>query len=93
MADLDPLARHELMGTLMADAAEHGTTVVMSSHIVTELEGSCDHLLLLGGGQVRLAGGAGRPARRPHPGHRPGPPTSPRTPSSSPARRAADSPP
>ncbi|MFB8247443.1 ABC transporter ATP-binding protein [Streptomyces sp. NPDC055952] len=56
MADLDPLARHRLMGTLMADAAEHGTTVVMSSHVVAELEGSCDHLLLLGGGRVRLAG-------------------------------------
>ncbi|MFJ2832952.1 ABC transporter ATP-binding protein [Streptomyces sp. NPDC087263] len=56
MADLDPLARHELMGTLMAEAAEHGTTVVMSSHVVSDLEGSCDHLLLIGGGRVRLAG-------------------------------------
>ncbi|MCX5558785.1 ABC transporter ATP-binding protein [Streptomyces sp. NBC_00038] len=56
MADLDPLARHELMGTLMAEAAEHGTTVVMSSHVVADLEGSCDHLLLIGGGRVRLAG-------------------------------------
>ncbi|MFJ9180968.1 ABC transporter ATP-binding protein [Streptomyces sp. NPDC102360] len=57
MADLDPLARHELMGTLMADAAEHGTTVLMSSHIVTELADACDHLLLLGGGRIRLGGG------------------------------------
>ncbi|WP_141205709.1 ABC transporter ATP-binding protein [Streptomyces griseorubiginosus] len=57
MADLDPLARHELMGTLMADAAEHGTTVLMSSHIVAELADACDHLLLLGGGRVRLGGG------------------------------------
>ncbi|MER5964836.1 ABC transporter ATP-binding protein [Streptomyces sp. NPDC002057] len=56
MADLDPLARHQLMGLLMADAAEHGTTVVMSSHILTELEGACDHLLLLHRGRVRLAG-------------------------------------
>ncbi|WP_320780769.1 ABC transporter ATP-binding protein [Streptomyces sp. CRN 30] len=56
MADLDPLARHQLMGALMADAAEHGTTVVMSSHVIAELEGSCDHLLLVGGGRVRLAG-------------------------------------
>ncbi|MFJ3922030.1 ABC transporter ATP-binding protein [Streptomyces sp. NPDC090022] len=56
MADLDPLARHQLMGTLMADAAENGTTVVMSSHILTELEGACDHLLLVDGGTVRLAG-------------------------------------
>ncbi|MFF3205197.1 ABC transporter ATP-binding protein [Streptomyces sp. NPDC002962] len=56
MADLDPLARHELMGTLMARAAQHGTTIVMSSHVVAELEDSCDHLLLVGGGRVRLAG-------------------------------------
>ncbi|MEU6980122.1 MULTISPECIES: ABC transporter ATP-binding protein [unclassified Streptomyces] len=56
MADLDPLARHRLMGLLMADAAERGTTVVMSSHILTELEGTCDHLLLLAGGRIRLAG-------------------------------------
>ncbi|MDF3149327.1 MULTISPECIES: ABC transporter ATP-binding protein [unclassified Streptomyces] len=56
MADLDPLARHQLMATLMADAAEHGTTVVMSSHVVAELDGACDHLLLLGAGRVRLAG-------------------------------------
>ncbi|MGW8766439.1 ABC transporter ATP-binding protein [Streptomyces sp. NPDC055815] len=56
MADLDPLARHQLMGLLMADAAENGTTVVMSSHILSELEGACDHLLLLHGGRVRLDG-------------------------------------
>ncbi|RST17236.1 ABC transporter ATP-binding protein [Streptomyces sp. WAC05374] len=56
MADLDPLARHQLMGALMADAAERGTTVVMSSHILTELEGACDHLLLVAGGRIRLGG-------------------------------------
>lgn len=56
MADLDPLARHEMMGLLMARAAESGTTIVMSSHVVAELENSCDHLLLIGDGQVRLAG-------------------------------------
>src|SRR5690242_13925507 len=56
MADLDPLARHELMGTLMAQAAQYGTTVLMSSHIVSELAESCDHLLLLTGGRIRLGG-------------------------------------
>ncbi|WP_251093982.1 ABC transporter ATP-binding protein [Streptomyces sp. Caat 7-52] len=56
MADLDPLARHELMGTLMAQAAQYGTTIVMSSHVVAELEDSCDHLLLVGGGRIRLSG-------------------------------------
>ncbi|MFI6103872.1 ABC transporter ATP-binding protein [Streptomyces sp. NPDC051310] len=57
MADLDPHARHQLMGTLMADAAERGTTVVMSSHILGELEGACDYLFLLDGGRIRLGGG------------------------------------
>ncbi|MEV7512220.1 MULTISPECIES: ABC transporter ATP-binding protein [unclassified Streptomyces] len=56
MADLDPLARHELMGTLMATAARYGTTIAMSSHVIAELEDSCDHLLLIGNGRVRLAG-------------------------------------
>ncbi|MEU8589439.1 ABC transporter ATP-binding protein [Streptomyces sp. NPDC048664] len=56
MAALDPLARHELMGALMATAAQHGTTIVMSSHVIAELEDSCDHLLLVGDGRVRLAG-------------------------------------
>ncbi|MFG3141543.1 ABC transporter ATP-binding protein [Streptomyces sp. NPDC048211] len=56
MADLDPLARHQLMGALMAEAAEHATTIVMSSHVLTELEGACDYLLLVDGGRVRLGG-------------------------------------
>ncbi|WP_328318610.1 ABC transporter ATP-binding protein [Streptomyces sp. NBC_00388] len=56
MAELDPLARQELMGLLLADAAENGTSVLLSSHIVSELAYSCDHLLLLDGGRVRLGG-------------------------------------
>ncbi|WP_405778660.1 ABC transporter ATP-binding protein [Streptomyces sp. NBC_00859] len=56
MAELDPLARQQLMGLLLADAAENGTTVLLSSHIVAELAYSCDHLLLLGDGRVRLGG-------------------------------------
>ncbi|WP_405554674.1 ABC transporter ATP-binding protein [Streptomyces sp. NBC_01171] len=59
MADLDPLARHDLMGVLMGTAAEHGTTIAMSSHVVAEVEESCDHLLLIGSGRVRLAGDIG----------------------------------
>ncbi|MFJ2112977.1 MULTISPECIES: ABC transporter ATP-binding protein [unclassified Streptomyces] len=56
MADLDPLARHQLMGILLAEAAERGTTVVISSHILAELENACDYLLLVDGGRVRLGG-------------------------------------
>ncbi|MFI6112980.1 ABC transporter ATP-binding protein [Kitasatospora sp. NPDC051164] len=56
MADLDPLARHQLMGTLMSAAAERGTTIVVSSHILPELDGVIDHLLLVQRGGIRLAG-------------------------------------
>ncbi|MFD5416868.1 ABC transporter ATP-binding protein [Streptomyces sp. NPDC127069] len=56
LADLDPLARHEVMGLLMAEAAERGTSIVMSSHVLAELEDACDHVLLLADGTVRLAG-------------------------------------
>ncbi|MGG2462488.1 ABC transporter ATP-binding protein [Streptomyces sp. RGM 3693] len=56
MSDLDPLARDELSGLLMAEAAEHGTTVLMSSHMLAEVEEMCDYLLVLTGGRLRMAG-------------------------------------
>ncbi|WP_347239720.1 ABC transporter ATP-binding protein [Streptomyces lydicus] len=56
LAGLDPIARHRFTALLLAQAAEHGTTVVLSSDLLAELDGVCDHLLLLGGGRVRLAG-------------------------------------
>ncbi|BFV55556.1 ABC transporter ATP-binding protein [Kitasatospora sp. CMC57] len=58
MADLDPLARHQLMGALMAEAAEHGTTILLSSHVLAELDGVIDHLLLVRSGRIVLAGDA-----------------------------------
>ncbi|MFG2223983.1 ABC transporter ATP-binding protein [Streptomyces sp. NPDC048644] len=56
MSDLDPLARHEMSGLLMAEAAEHGTTVLMSSHMLSEMEDMCDYLLVLADGRLRMAG-------------------------------------
>ena len=56
MSDLDPVVRHELMGTLLAEAAERGTTVLMSTHVLAELENVCDYLVVVSGGGVRLAG-------------------------------------
>ncbi|MFJ4470018.1 ABC transporter ATP-binding protein [Streptomyces sp. NPDC089424] len=56
MSDLDPVVRHELMGTLMAEAAERGTTVLMSTHVLAELENVCDYLVVVAAGAVRLAG-------------------------------------
>ncbi|MFK4265106.1 ABC transporter ATP-binding protein [Streptomyces milbemycinicus] len=56
MADQDPLRRRRMMGALMAEAAERGTSVVISTHVLAELDGVCDFLLLIGGGRLRLAG-------------------------------------
>ena len=56
MADLDPLVRRRMTDLLMSEAAQHGSTVVMSSHLVSELEGACDFLVLIDNGTVRLAG-------------------------------------
>lgn len=57
LANLDPVARTELTGTLMAEVAERGTTVLMSAHVVADIEEVCDHVVLLGAGRVRLAAG------------------------------------
>jgi ABC-2 type transport system ATP-binding protein len=56
MSDLDPLVRHEMMGLIMAEAAEHGTTVLMSTHMLAELENVCDYLVVVAEGGLRLAG-------------------------------------
>jgi ABC-2 type transport system ATP-binding protein len=56
LVNLDPLVRHELMRALMEAVAAGGLTVVLSSHVVADLEDTCDHLVLLGGGRVQVAG-------------------------------------
>jgi ABC-2 type transport system ATP-binding protein len=56
MAPLDPLARHELMGALMVAAAEEGPSVLLSSHVVAELERVANHLVVLSNGTVQAAG-------------------------------------
>ncbi len=56
LSDVDPVSRQELTGLLMAEAAENGTTVLISSHVLAELDGVCDYVLVLGDGRVRLAG-------------------------------------
>jgi ABC-2 type transport system ATP-binding protein len=56
---LDPLARHDFMGLLMAAVAEDGLSVLLSSHIITELERVADYLVVLAGGRVKLAGDIG----------------------------------
>jgi ABC-2 type transport system ATP-binding protein len=56
VASLDPLARREFLQSLMEAVADGGLTVVLSSHIVAELERVCDHLVILAAGGIRLAG-------------------------------------
>jgi ABC-2 type transport system ATP-binding protein len=56
LSDLDPLARKEVMQTLMAEATDTGMTVLLSSHVLSDLESACDHLLLLAGGRIHLSG-------------------------------------
>jgi ABC-2 type transport system ATP-binding protein len=56
VASLDPLARREFLQSLMEYVAEHGTSVVLSSHLVADLERVCDYLVVLVGSRVALAG-------------------------------------
>jgi ABC-2 type transport system ATP-binding protein len=56
VASLDPLARREFLQDLMEAVAEHELSVVLSSHLVSDLERVCDHLIVLVASRVRLAG-------------------------------------
>jgi ABC-2 type transport system ATP-binding protein len=56
VAMLDPIARHDFMATVLAAATDSGVSVLLSSHVLTELERVADYLVLLARGQVRLAG-------------------------------------
>ena len=56
LANLDPVARSEVTGELLAEVAESGMTVMLSTHIVAELAGVGEHLLLLAAGRPVLCG-------------------------------------
>jgi ABC-type multidrug transport system ATPase subunit len=56
LAQLDPLARREFLRTLMDAEAESGLTVLLSSHIIGDLERVCDYLIILSASYVQLAG-------------------------------------
>jgi ABC-2 type transport system ATP-binding protein len=59
VAMLDPIARHDFMATVLAAASADGVSVLLSSHVLTELERVASYLVLLSRGQVRLAGAVG----------------------------------
>ena len=54
MASLDPLARREFLQGLMEAIAEDGTSVVLSSHLITDIERLCDYLVVLTGSRIRV---------------------------------------
>ncbi|TDB84425.1 ABC transporter ATP-binding protein [Actinomadura sp. KC216] len=56
VAALDPLARREFLQGLMEAAVEHSLSVVLSSHLVSDLERTCDYLIVLVDSRVRVAG-------------------------------------
>ncbi|HKE72190.1 MAG TPA: ABC transporter ATP-binding protein [Acidimicrobiales bacterium] len=56
LAALDPLARREFLSALMDAVAAEPMTVIMSSHLVTDLERVCDHVMVLRAGRVSLLG-------------------------------------
>lgn len=56
VASLDPLARREFLQGLMEIVADHGVSVILSSHLVADLERVCDYLVVLVDSRVRLAG-------------------------------------
>jgi ABC-2 type transport system ATP-binding protein len=56
VASLDPLARREFLQDLMEAVAEQELSVVLSSHLVADLERVCDYLIVLIGSRVRVAG-------------------------------------
>lgn len=56
VASLDPLARREFLQVLMETVAEHQVSVVLSSHLVADIERVCDYLIVLTASRVQLAG-------------------------------------
>jgi ABC-2 type transport system ATP-binding protein len=56
VAMLDPVARHDFMATVLTAMADDGVSVLLSSHVLTELERVADYLIVLSRGRVQVAG-------------------------------------
>jgi ABC-2 type transport system ATP-binding protein len=56
MAMLDPLARHDFMATVMTAVADDGVSVLLSSHVLAELERVADYLVLVSRGRIQVSG-------------------------------------
>jgi len=56
VAMLDPVARHDFMATVLTAMADDGVSVVLSSHVLAELERVADYLVLVSRGRVQVTG-------------------------------------
>ena len=56
VASLDPLARRDFLRDLTEATGEHQMSVMLSSHLVADLERVCDYLIVLAAGRVQAAG-------------------------------------
>jgi ABC-2 type transport system ATP-binding protein len=56
VASLDPLARREFLQSLMEAVARSEVSVVLSSHLIADLERVCDYVIVLVASQVQLTG-------------------------------------
>ena len=54
LASLDPLARREFLHVMVDAVREAGSTALLASHVITDIEQACDRLLVLGGGRKLL---------------------------------------
>lgn len=54
LASLDPLARREFLTVLAEDVRATGATVVLSSHIITDVQQACDRIVVLSRGRIVL---------------------------------------
>ncbi len=54
LASLDPLARREFLHVVTDAVRSDGSTALLASHVITDVEQACDHLVVLGGGRMLL---------------------------------------
>jgi ABC-2 type transport system ATP-binding protein len=64
LAGLDPLARRDFLTMLVADVRKRGAAVLLSSHVVADVEQACDRICVLAGGQLVLVAEIAQAKRR-----------------------------